>query len=324
MTELQDYQIDVGEHRYSRVSVEAKLTAVTDENTPESVRQYTSAVAEQIWQNVDGNPDLQQVRFVLDAEGGNKNWDYMPREQLVTAHRTAIFKPVNMDHVLEEYDSLVDNSKDSDPPVRNTIFGVITHAALADADGTLLSEKAIAKLDLTDDMNRPEEERLTIVAWANLYGFYFPQTVSEFLEAANDEAMSVSMERWIAEKDYLVWNNDQWQPHSETAAQTNGYAKAWAHHTEVNGHPVWRRTLKAVYAGVAGTRRPAQPLCHFLPSDLGDQTRAAASDENLQDLLKRHSQVHEAFCVSTVDEQARLIDEHMRLTKAIAAYTGAI
>ena len=168
------------------------------------------AVAGQLHWGDEQNPDLVHVRFILDTEGANANWDYMPRPQLLTSHGSAVFKPIDVEHVIAEDASMVQMAKNQ-PPVRNTICGVMTHTAACWANsGELLTEKELADLEKTDNWDRPDDQKVAVAAWGALYKFLFPKTVANLLESIDAGQMWVSMERWIGKLDYLVWQDGQY------------------------------------------------------------------------------------------------------------------
>jgi hypothetical protein len=269
------------------------------------------------------NPDLLWVNFVLDAEGPNNNWDYMPRASLVQNYATAAYKPLDMDHVIEEDQSMVYMDKKC-PPVKNTIYGVMAKASLADADGNVLTGEAIAELDNTD-MFRKDDDKLRVIAWAAMYRFLFPSTVEDVTKAIATGDMKVSMERWISKFDFLQWDveKEQYKAVAREIAVDDGTFDNWARHQSMYGKPVYRRALSFVYGGVASTSNPAQKLSHFI-----GQTSIKATADNrpvspvLKNLKDRHDELHRLYTVSLDDDQkAVLVLEHEMLTKAIAALT---
>jgi len=316
-------EIVIGDRTFVRSAVRARAILANEGNTPSNVWSGVKAVSRKMWSDDPDNFDMCFVKFVLDVEGANLNWDYMPRPSLIKKYSTAVFKPFNMHHITEEEDSMVYTDR-VNIPVLNTIFGVMTHAALGRPDGTLLTDKEVEKLEGNDDWSRPSEDRIAVIAWAGLYKMYFPMTVADLIEAIDNESMAVSMERYIDKLDYLVWDGSQYKSVKRAKAQIEGIERKWQEHKAINNKPVFRRALSFVYSAVAGTDNPAQPLSKFLsPSKVKSSAHLSTNDKAiLEKLLKRHSELHEAFVVALHGEQSHLIDEHLRVTKAIAAITG--
>jgi len=297
---------------------------------PVTIAKASEDVTKQLhW--MDGkNPDLVHVKFILDSEGPNNNWDYMPRAQLLAAHGTAVYKPIDMEHVIVEDNSMTFMSKDR-PPVRNTICGVMTATAVAWAStGEILTEKEIKGLDLSDKWDRPDEDKIAVVAWGALYSFLFPKTVADLTKAIAEDEMFVSMERWIGKHDYLVWNekDDTYDTLSRENAVEQAIADLkqddrthlgkWSRHQMVNGKAVYRRSLSYVYGGVANTDNPANKMSRFVePTYL----KAAASQQamaTLGCLVRLHDGIHQRFQVAPAAESPKLIAYHSELTRAIA------
>ncbi len=313
--------IKIGDQTYLRSWARAKVLLASEKDFPAPIQRATAEVERQLHWKDGRNPDLVHVKFILDTEGANNNWDYMPRSQLLASHATAIFKPLDMSHVIKESASMMYMSKD-DPPVKNTIYGVMTATALAWAEsGDLLSEDEIKKLDMTDDWHRPNKDKIAVVAWGALYSFLFPKTVADITNAIDAGEMFVSMERWIGNLDYLAWNKAKadWEAVPRDQGTELGYPERWKNHQKVNGEPILRRSLAYIYGGAATTDNPANKLARFVEPTF---VKAAASNKKpeLEKLLEAHSECHRAFAISTVDEQSALIDRHRKITAAIAAY----
>ena len=166
--------ITIGDQIYLRSWARARVVRA-DDAMPVGVQRATAEVEKSLHWKDGKNPDLVHVKYILDTEGWNNNWDYMPREQLLASHGTAVFKPLDMCHVIKENASMVFMSKDN-PPVRNTIYGVMTATAPAWAStGELMTADEIKKLDMADDWHRPDKDKVAVVAWGALYSFHLPQ-----------------------------------------------------------------------------------------------------------------------------------------------------
>jgi hypothetical protein len=335
--------VDVGGEQCLAVPISSRARVVTPDKLPgQAVEQaiaHTRAIASKskeekevaYWQ--DGvNPDLCWVQFILDTEGANLNWDYMPRPELVKGYVTARFKPMDMDHIVEEDKrSLLHTAKS--PRGKNTIFGVMTHSALAWADGTLMSDKEIKGLDLADVMNRKSSEKVAVVAWAALWNFMFPETVKDVVKYAEKDNLYVSMERWLQKFDYLVREGNSYKSVGRDDAKKLGIETRWKKRQYFNESPILRRAVQFVYGGVATTLNPANPACNYLKfqtetdADARVEKAAAtvlerhADDPTVKNLAKRHDEVVGRYAVTSCEDQRRaLVEEHRRITNALAAY----
>jgi len=326
--------LTVGKRTFARQRVRASLNLVQPDSLPPSAlighdNPVSHAVA------AIESDDLTWVSFILDTEGGNLNWDHMPRDVLVKSYASIMYKPMDIDHVIEERASMVYGDR-KNPPVNNTIHGVITHAALADAKGNLLTDEQIQNLDLTDDPNRAAEDKICVVAWAALWSYLFPKTVNDVLVEIGQGNMHVSMERWIPKWDFMVGDSGGYKAVARAAAEQNGTFNSWQRRQSIKGRPVLRRSLSAIYGGAASTMRPANPACTYLIPGEPDITKAAASSElpvdamqpmyreTLFTFLRQHRELHEAYTVSTSEQDARsVIAEHRRVTQVIASLVNA-
>ena len=308
--------IQVGGQTFCRVPVTATLRRADHFSVPAELVQASKKVTDQLhWQDAH-NPDLVYVQFVLDTEGANANWDYMPRPQLMAGHSTAVYKPFDMEHVIVESSSMSGISKTSMLTVKNTIYGVMTATALAWArTGQLLTKDEIASLAKTDDWQRGDQDKIAVVAWGALWGFLFPRTVADVLTQIDDGQMAVSMERWIARFDFLIWEDGDYKAVSRADGEVRGYYDRWKQHQMVNDKPIYRRTLSYVYGGVASTTNPANKLSRFVATNM---QKAVASNAELAQLCVLHDAIHAAFAVADSSEQEKLIAHHTAVTRAIA------
>jgi hypothetical protein len=312
--------IEVGGQQFLRARVTAKLHLANDTAVePASAK----AVASQLHIPDTKNPDLVHVQFILDTEGGNSNWDYMPREQLVKSHATAIFKPIDMEHVIVENDSMTLMSKDN-PPVRNTTCGVMTATELCWAStGKGITGDELEKLDLADKWDRPDDEKIAVRAWGALYRFLFPKTVDDLLESINDGNMSVSMERWIGKMDFMAWDGADYLAYAKTTAEDNGVANRWKVHQSINAQPVYRRSLSYIYGGVANTTNPANKLCRFSEPEMEKAAASCQDRSQLELLMKWHDSLHDEFELATsVAAKQAVIQVHEKVTRDIVSLLG--
>jgi hypothetical protein len=322
MAAFETQQMD-GREFYKTTAI-AKMTLADPAGLPAPVRKTHKALASAAAFADHDNPDLLWVQFAMDSEGGNKNQDYLPRPVLMGAYGTAKFKPMDMEHIITEKASMIGVPRGAVPAmVDNTIFGVMAGSALADSQGTLLTPAQITALDASDDPYREPGDRITVVAWAALYKYLFPQTIDNLVTAIEDGDMSVSMERWNYDWDFIAPGADgDVQVFGREAAASNGVEQRWKARQTLGSSPIYRRSLKCVYGGVASTANPANPLASYLDWDSPAVKLAAsesAADEVLAFLLAQHSEVHKAFAVSP-DET--LVRQHRRIVATIAEYVG--
>ncbi len=245
----------------------------------------------------------------------------MPRKAMASHYKSLRFKPFDMDHVIKEEGSMVMMNK-SNPPVRNTIYGVMTHASLADADGNLLSDSDVSDMDMDDIVGRDTKDKLTVVAWAALYRFLFPKTVADVTQTIATGTMKVSMERWIGSWDFLRVEDGEYTAVSRATAESDGTFDKWKKRQTIGGYPVLRRSLSFVYGGAGSTMIPANELAEFLPIQAAATSVPKRSIGTIQDLLKQRAELHRRFIVSSNDEQPAIIREHTQVVKALASLTG--
>lgn len=306
---------------YYRVPIEATLH-LRKSSSPE-VEEQIKAVASHFAEIDDKSPDLLNVQFILDTEGGNLNWDYMPREGLVRNYATAKYKPMDSEHFIVEDESMLSMDKDKMKKAGNTIFGVMTGAALCWNDGKLLSTQEVSSLDLSDDPNRTDSEKLCVMGYASLWHMIFPKTVAELTESIASGNMKVSMERWISNYDFSEWTGSSYTYHNKDSAKSSDVEHRWMSRANSNGKPIYRRSLDFIYGGVASTRNPANPLSTYQAKPNPKFAVSNKKDKILCDLMHEHNELHNNFSILTSDEQKEnAIFRHLQVTQAIAALTG--
>jgi hypothetical protein len=309
--------VDGVEYTVARSTVKLKVT-----NEPPSVRAVAAVEADQVgqfWQ--DGiNSDLVYTQFLLDTEGPNLNWDYMPRPVLMASFKTAKLKPLNHDHMVKESASMVFSNKDY-LPARSTIFGVMTSSALSDAEANVLGEKEVGELKTDDVFGRPDSDKLCVVAWAVMWNFLFPKTVGDVVTYAADNCMHVSMERWIKRFDFLYRDKKGvLSAMSKQDAIDNGCFEKWKKREQVNNHPIYRRSLEFTYGGVATTMIPANEMASFVESPNPELALASVANSNpaLRNLLDRHAEIHRLCSLSQdVETRKSLETEHAWIHKCV-------
>ena len=250
------------------------------------------------------SPDLQFVKFIMASEHENLNGDYFSRNELIKARHTPQHKPFNIEHVVEETSSYITaqlyNSN------KNTIVGHIVGSALARKDGTILTEKEVSELDKTDDPKRPHDESLDLVASAVLYNFLFPATVADIREMSESGDLSVSMETWFIDYDFMIDSEIVKATESNKVSLT----KDWESGKIVGGRRVSRALKSILFGGVAGTDTPANIESVFL---------SAKAQSELEKLKKRHAELHILFESGDSSLKDEYIKEHEDVTRAVAS-----
>lgn len=275
MSNYDDLFVEVAGRRFMRSFARARMISVPESKVPKrAVARHRALAAHALQEST--NPDLAWTQFVLDTEGQNDNWDYMPRPALMRSFATATYKPFNMDHVMEEGKSMVGMNR-YNPPVKNTIYGVMTQADLCDAKGNLLSSEDIDKLSVDDVLDRPESDKIGVCAWGAMYAFIFPKTVADVASKIERGEMYVSMERWIAAWDFLVYDGNSYKAVASDIAEMDGTFDRWAKHNTINSKPVLRRSLAFIYGAGASTENPANKASKFVtPTTVPNVARAVA------------------------------------------------
>ncbi|MEM8875303.1 MAG: hypothetical protein AAGD32_13735 [Planctomycetota bacterium] len=306
---------------YERVRVTASLS-LRPASEDDIVEPMDRAVAGKLFTINKRSPDLINVDLLLDTEGVNGNWDYMTRSAILADHGTAKWKPMDMDHGVEEAESYVTGKASAN---HNTIFGVMTGASLCNSEGELLTAEQVSDLPSEEDMYRPDAEKVAVKAHASLWRFMFPRTAEDLTKSIASGSMKVSMERWISDLDYLTWNGNDWDVTDKATAKQNGIHERWENHIETNGYPTIRRTHRFLYGGVASTTNPANALSRYLPTglDFAAASRWPGANPGLLNaytaIQAEHAELHRAFATLRDDaERDHLIARHRDLHEVAA------
>lgn len=249
------------------------------------------------------SPDLVPVNIILASEHENLNGDYFSREELIRACKTPINKPFNIEHTMAEDESYI--SQPFFNRSKNTIVGHMVFSSIADSDGNVLDDKAIAKLDKEDNPNRDKSDCIDIVATAVLYNFIFPKTVADVISASDDGKMFVSMECWFKGYDFLV-NGEIVE---RTEANSKELTERWSKGEKTkDGRRISRVLKDIIFGAVAATPTPANPGSVFLS--------VAKLEEEFEHLKKRHEELHILQSISPKEEY---VIEHDMIEKSAAS-----
>ena len=285
---------------YQRSFVTAKICPVFYKNEKRAVakKEESYNIPE-----IDGlTPDLAQVNFILASEHENLNGDYFRRDEIIKAYATPVHKPFDIEHTIAEDESYI--SQPYFNRTKNTIVGHMVYSSIAKKDGTILTEKEIAKLDTKEDPNRPKEECIDIVCSAFLYDFLFPKTVADIIESSEAGKMFVSMEVWFKGNDFLV----DGEIVEKTAANAKELTEKWSRGEKgKDGRRICRVLNDIIFGGVAATPNPANPESVFLT--------VASMEQELEQLIKRHSELH---ILQSVSPKAEYFAEHEAIEKSVA------
>lgn len=284
---------------YERSFVTAKISPVFYKNEKRAVANKESYS----FPDIEGlTPDLAQVNFILCSEHENLNGDYFRRDELINAYKTPVHKPFDIEHTIAEDESYI--SQPYFNRTKNTIVGHMVYSSIAKKDGTILSDKEIASLDMKEDPNRPEKDCLDVVCSAFLYDFLFPKTVGDIIETSEDGKMFVSMEVWFKGNDFLV----DGEIIEKTPANAKKYTEMWSRGEKgKDGRRISRVLNGILFGGVAATPNPANPESVFLA--------VASMEQELDQLIKRHNELHILQSVSPKEEY---FIEHEAIEKSVA------
>ena len=169
--------------------------------------------------------------------------------------------------------------------------------------GNLKRTHYAEKLDKTDNPNRPEEESLDLVASAVLYKFVFPETIKDLKDMASSGSLSVSMEVWFKDFDFMVGGTII-SPNTEE--EFRNYVTQWKENKAVNGRRVSRVLKDILWGGVAATETPANKYSKFITASLQHQ---------LDKITKRHEELHILYKYNPTKE---IEEEHRILTQTAA------
>lgn len=285
---------------YHKTRVTARLIPVGSEQSKRAVASMKKVVGAISGFTPVEAPDLTYCMFVLASEKENTNGDYFSRADIINAKNSPAYKPFNVEHKLTEASSYITaplfNKNE------NTTIGHIVHSAIARKDGTVLTEKEVSDLDMTEDPNRNDEECLDIVCGAVLYSFYFPKTVSDLLAMASDNTISVSMECWFKDYDFLVGS----EIIKSSASNADMLTAEWRAGKKVEGRRVSRVLKDFVFGGVGATTNPANEESVFVTT-------------TMDKLVARHQELH---LLQKYAPSEKYVEEHEELERLVASIRG--
>ena len=251
----------------------------------------------------DVTPDLLPFNIVLASEHENLNGDYFSREELISARKTPINKPFNVEHMVAEEDSYI--TQPFFNRTKNTIIGHMTFSSLAKKDGTVISDDELKKMDKSDDPCRKEDECIDVIASAVLYYFIFPKTVADIKETSEKNKMFVSMECWFKDYDFLVEGKVVKKTEDNKEELVAKWQKA---EKGKDGRRISRVLKNVLFGAVAATPTPANPCSVFLST--------ASLEQELKQLEKRHYELH---VLQSICPNEEYVKEHDYIEKSAAS-----
>lgn len=266
------------------------------------------------------NPDLSYLQGIFVTSGVNRNRDVFLPSEMLRSFVTARYKPINIEHKVEENESLVQAlAKNASIPFitgTNTIIGSIYDVAfveektgkmiLASDFANMPADKIPFQLEAIDkDFLLPENKYHIIIA-AALWKFVFPKTIADIVDEVNLNDRALSMESYFLDYDFLVDGEvkNRWD-HPE-------YESMYRQGLSVGGQKIGR-VLKTILWGAGGlVKEPANPNgFDFI------RTSASFRDEDAQKLAAS------ASLISTKDVTAnRGGGSESKTTKAAAKIQG--
>lgn len=165
------------------------------------------------------SPDLTYLQGIFVTSGMNRNRDVFLPSEMLRSFPTAMMKPINVEHEVEENGSLVQAfSKNTSIPLttgKNTIIGSIYDAAFVEeGSGKMLlaSEFASANVDEMYDLENIDrgflnpDKKYHIIIAAALWNFMFPKTIADIVEEIENGERALSMESFFLDYDLLADN----------------------------------------------------------------------------------------------------------------------
>ena len=241
--------------------------------------------------------DLTNVEFILVSSGLNENWDGFPKQRLAEVYQTAIGKPMDIAHLIDEKESYIKNSLDprfsnlSTERNTNTIIGHITNSLLVDDLGNPLSQDDIEKIKKMEGFD--QKDPIHIVALASLYSFIFPKTIASLKKLISEEKMFVSVETFFSDWDYLLVEKNEIIKSNESNRFLNAQIGGTYH-----GCTVARILNDFIIGGAGFTQYPANPSSIILSLNNKDTNFT----RQLEDYLKLHDQLHTIYATAPLKE----------------------
>ena len=234
--------------------------------------------------------DLTYIEFVLVSSGVNENFDAFPKKRLVEVYPTAIAKPIDCYHLLEETESyIVDENEirfSRHPKNRNlnTIIGSIIDSIVVDDSGEILPPDEIEKIKKIENFEL--DNPIHIVCLGALYDFIFPKTIAALKKLVDQDKMFISVETFFSDWDYLlVEKNEVIKRDASTQFLDHKIGK------EYKGSRVARILNDFIIGGAGFTQHPANPSSIILSLNSEDTNFA----KQLKEFLELHDQLHSIY-----------------------------
>lgn len=173
-------------------------------------------------------PDLQYIKFVMAAEGTNRNGFILSRDDLTNGFESAQMKPIDVEH-------------------SNNIVGHIYDSGLRGKNG-----KVSTKSNSID--NAALESPLEVIGAGVIYKDQFPETAQKVYQSAITHEYAMSMECSMEDCTYILGN--------EEIARDNPsfylYEEAYRTKTPIGGETVKRKPINPRFGGLGIVKVPAE------------------------------------------------------------------
>jgi hypothetical protein len=218
------------------------------------------------------DPDSQYIQGIYVSSGMNSNNDVFLPSELGKSFGTALMKPIDIDHVVVEKESIVETlAKHSGNDAllsfgfgANTIIGAIYDSAFIDSitGDVILARELEAKIpeiydkliasdtSFVENIQR-DDVRYDVIIAGVLWNFLFPKTVKQIVQDISNGERALSMECWFNGYDWLVNNRIY------TREEAPHLQDIWDRRGTVNGQSLGRVLRNIVFGGGGAVKNPA-------------------------------------------------------------------
>lgn len=271
------------------------------------------------------SPDSRYIQGVFTTSGSNGNNDFFLPSEMAKALATTMIKPIDIDHVIIEKESMVDvlaNEKVGSLSASlklgtNTIIGAIYDAAFVNATTGefVLANEMPGKLKdiyanlLEEDqkvINGDPDTRYDIVVAGILWRELFPKTVDQVVQEIKTGQRALSMEAFFSNYSWRigaqVYNKED-APHLESLFKSKGM---------VGNNKVDRILKNIIFGGVGAVDNPANKYAF-------DFMEVASLNKSCASLIQKEE-------LKNTQGSALIMDKEQMdlITKAIASSTETL
>lgn len=273
-----DLEIDGKKYYRSRVVASVNNAPAQTLFNPKDITAVTKAseeVAAQLGKAgiAQRTPDLKFLQGILVTSSFNRNRDFLLPTEMAKSFTTARLKPIDIEHKIEEKESLIsalDQGGDvglSFKAGTNTIIGTIFDSALIhtetsemiaadDVDtklGDMWAQLQTADEGLIKDPFEQGANRFDIIIAGVMWGFLFPKTIADIVAEVEAGQRALSFEMFFPNFD--LWSGGALHDPEERPDLFD----AWLAKTDIGGQPVFRVIRNPLWGGVGSVRHPANP-----------------------------------------------------------------